>query len=255
MPTDLSSDHVDIILPSVHFDARTTPPRKDNIQKRQELDQHLSPVVDGAVDTDTNVGLFTGQLPKQGTQLSSAADVVIDTSTCDQYIIPDCLRLLYNFGSGSLNVSSFGVVEYTPQAYLPEDLDLFFTNFSSDLVGERPIFASIAGGVLQTIAESFQFNGESDLDLEYAMALAAPQPVTLYQVGDLVQGASFNNFLDGIDGSYCTFEGGDDPNADGTYPDPLRGGYKAQDCGIFTPASVISTSYVSSPVNMPQLIH
>lgn len=41
-----------------------------------------------------------------------------------------------------------------------------------------------------------------------AMTLVYPQQVTLYQVGDLVEGASFNNFLDGIDASYCTFEGG-----------------------------------------------
>ena len=39
-------------------------------------------------------------------------------------------------------------------------------------------------------------------------------------------GASFNNFLDAIDGSYCTFEGGDDPHADEIYPDPAPGGYK-----------------------------
>ena len=38
-------------------------------------------------------------------------------------------------------------------------------------------------------------------------------------------GASFNNFLDAIDGSYCTFEGDDDPTQDGVYPDNLPGGY------------------------------
>jgi hypothetical protein len=39
-----------------------------------------------------------------------------------------------------------------------------------------------------------------------------PQKVTLYQTGDTVEGASFNNFLDAIDASYCTSGGGDDPN-------------------------------------------
>jgi tripeptidyl-peptidase I len=38
-----------------------------------------------------------------------------------------------------------------------------------------------------------------------------PQSVTLYQVGDIYEGATFNNFLDAIDGSYCTSGGGDDP--------------------------------------------
>lgn len=35
------------------------------------------------------------------------------------------------------------------------------------------------------------------------MALVAPNPVTLYQVGDLTEGASFNNFLDALDSSFC----------------------------------------------------
>ena len=41
----------------------------------------------------------------------------------------------------------------------------------------------------QTIEQDFNTNGEADLDLEYAMALVGKtQPVTLYQVGDLVEG-------------------------------------------------------------------
>jgi hypothetical protein len=48
-----------------------------------------------------------------------------------------------------------------PQAYLPSDLDMFFANFSPALVGQRPIFDSIDGGLLQTEVESFDYNGES----------------------------------------------------------------------------------------------
>lgn len=78
----------------------------------------------------------------------------------------------------------------------------------------------------QTTYKSFAYNGESDLDLQYAIALGNipssetfvktnsifevyPQQVTLYQAGDMVEGASFNDFLDAIDGSYCTYSGGD----------------------------------------------
>jgi tripeptidyl-peptidase-1 len=78
------------------------------------------------------------------------------------------------------------------------------------------------------------------------MALVYPQKVTLYQVGDLVEGASFNNFLDALDGSYCTYMGGDDPNQDAVYPDPLNlaGAYKGpKNCGGFAATRVISTSY------------
>jgi tripeptidyl-peptidase I len=42
--------------------------------------------------------------------------------------------------------------------------------------------------VVQTTFQNFSMNGESDLDLEYAMALADPQPITLLQTGDFVEG-------------------------------------------------------------------
>jgi len=74
--------------------------------------------------------------------------------------------------------------------------------------------------------------------------VTAAQNVTLYQVGDLVEGASFNNLLDALDASYCTFEGGDDASEDGIYPDEAPGGFKGPEaCGVVTPANVISTSY------------
>ena len=111
------------------------------------------------------------------------------------------------------------------------DLDLFFANYSRNQRHKTPIKDLIDGAVLQTSNESFDFNGESDLDLEYAMTLVNPQRVTLYQVGDLVEGASFNNFLDAIDGSYCTYEGGDDPTQDASYPDPYGGYQGPQKCG------------------------
>ena len=81
--------------------------------------------------------------------------------------------------------------------------------------------------------------------------------------------ASFNNFLDAIDGSYCTFDGGDDPSIDATYPDTQPGGYTGmsiylqavhlnlkyksegpEDCGTVTPAYVISTSYTYNEADL-----
>ena len=44
-------------------------------------------------------------------------------------------------------------------------------------------------GVVQQQNQSFDYNEESDLDLEYAMALTDPTPVTLLQTGDLVEGS------------------------------------------------------------------
>lgn len=124
---------------------------------------------------------------------------------------------------------------------------MFFRNFSAVQVGQRPILDAIDGGFIST-AQNLNLNAESNLDLMYAMSLVYPQNVTLYQVGDLAEQdyTSFNNFLDAIDASYCSFEGGDDPNYDAIYPDPLNGtgAYKgAENCGTFAPAKVISTSY------------
>ena len=136
------------------------------------------------------------------------------------------------------------IVEYTPEAYLQGDLNLFFANFSKSQKQKTPTTDLVDGAVVQTQVEGFDYNGESDLDLEYAMTLVNPQPVTLYQVGDLVEGASFNTFLDSIDGSYCTYQGGDDPTQDPTYPDPFNGGYTGpENCGGFSATKVISTSY------------
>ena len=44
--------------------------------------------------------------------------------------------------------------------------------------------------------KGFNDNGESDLDLQYAMSLVGKsQPVTLYQAGDVVEGKGSMNAL------------------------------------------------------------
>lgn len=228
-------EHVDFVYPTVHFDAKV---------KRDESADTLDKRADGEVKPgkDKSVGKPTSySLPKLGHWMPSS-QIISELANCDTQIVPDCLRALYSFpkGSSANPKNSYGIVEYTPQAYLGKDLDLFFSNFSKQQVGDRPTLDSIDGGVVQTQNQSFDYNGESDLDLEYAMTLVYPQQVTLYQVGDLVEGASFNNFLDAIDGSYCTFRGGDSSTQDAVYPDPYPGGYKGpENCGGFTATKVI----------------
>lgn len=158
VPYDLSNDHIDIILPTIHFDARKKPSQEDTLRKRQKRD-----------GLPSLIGNNTQSLPKPGKELDINEINVSDLTDCDTQITPDCLRALYNFTTGTLNVSSYGIVEYGFQSYLPDDLDLFFGNFSSDLVGLRPTLDSVDGGSPQTLIQTFEFNGESDLDLEYAM--------------------------------------------------------------------------------------
>ena len=84
------------------------------------------------------------------------------------------------------------------------------------------------------------------------MPIVYPQNVTMYQTDDrywanyseFLHGGSFNTFLDAIDGSYCTYDGGNDPKLDPTYPDPRPYGYKGRlQCGVFKPPNVLSSSY------------
>jgi len=234
-------EHIDFVTPTVHFDAKISEPRKMNRKLKNKRD--VPDIAKGIGQPGTSPG--SGSIPKLGHFLNKN-QFITELQDCDEQITPNCLRALYEFpiNTQASPKNSYGIVEYTPQAYLPSDLDLFFANFSTRQVGDRPIFDSVDGGVLQTEVESFDYNGESDLDLEYSMTLVYPQKVTLYQVGDLVEGASFNNFLDAIDGSYCTYEGGDDPTQDAVYPDLNATGYKGpENCGTYAPTKVISTSY------------
>ena len=236
-------EHIDIVTPTVHFDKRIGMPRR--LQKHEklpapihELNRRTVASPHGLLGSPTDASN-----PKQGAAIENA---LMTLDNCDTMITPACLRALYDAPAGStaVNNNSLGVVEYTPQAvsppilyilftdefwlndptqFLQSDLDMWFKQFSPSKVGQAPSTNLIDGAIVQTQNQSFNFNGESALDLQYAMDLVSPQTTTLYQVGDLVSGGSFNNFLDALDGSYCTFEGGDskDPSVDGQYPDKL----------------------------------
>jgi tripeptidyl-peptidase-1 len=236
-------DHVDIVTPTIHFDRKVGHDRTNNRKALSEMEQtdlKKRGLAEGQAAAPEH-GILgkpsSGTGPKQGAIIQNA---LMDLQQCDRMIIPRCLQALYNTPPGTLSArnNTMGIVEYTPQAFLQSDLNLYFKSFQPDLVGKAPITHLIDNAVVQTQNKSFNFNGESALDLQFAMALIFPQTATLFQVGDTEQGASFNNFLDAIDGSYCDFQGGDstDPNVDGQYDKNLR-------CGRFESTKVISTSY------------
>ncbi|OCH93713.1 subtilisin-like protein [Obba rivulosa] len=211
------SKHVELITPTLHFD----------VAKKRPM-----------VKRATKPGFRGG--PLIGPKLDN---IFNDLAHCDEQITLDCLRALYNFEYEFVNTkkNTFAIVEYTPESHNPSDFDVFFGNFSKDQVGERPTLISIDGGILDPNGDL----GESSLDLQYALGLVGKnQEVLLYQTGDDVVGGSFNNLLDALDASYCTFEGGDDPTQDGIYPDTAPGGFdEPENCGTVKPADIISTSY------------
>ncbi|KAK8002133.1 hypothetical protein PG991_014355 [Apiospora marii] len=260
VPAYLSAEHIDLIMPTLHFDAKTTPGRKgsgDELRKRQQ-ELRKSQVVRKALRragpysgaARTVGGPNSGSLAKLGAEVAKTK-LITALDSCDKQITPECLRSLYDLPlrSSAHPGNTYGIVAYTPQTYSPKDLDLFFAEFEKRAVGERPILDSIDGGsVLQNLTgknlTSMGYYAESSLDLEYAMALVYPQQVTLYQVGDQHGTASFNNFLDALDGSYCTYAGGDDPEVDAVYPSPKADGYQGPaDCGTSQATNVISSSY------------
>ncbi|KIK61117.1 hypothetical protein GYMLUDRAFT_59078 [Collybiopsis luxurians FD-317 M1] len=221
-------EHVELIRPTVHFTHR--PSLKSEAKFKR-------------------AGILGKPSPGTGPITSSIDTLPVPPGLieCAQMMTPGCLRALYNvpqFNPLAMDKNSYGIVEFTPQAFLADDLDLFFSTFSPNVVGARPQIVLVDGAVVQNTSQGSDFNGESDLDLEYAMALTYPQNVTLLQTGDLVEGAGFDNWLDAVDGSFCTFDGGDDPFQDGIYPDTLPGGFDGpESCGIVAPPLVVSVSY------------
>ncbi|MCJ1472845.1 hypothetical protein MMC13_001494 [Lambiella insularis] len=232
-------------MPTVHFDTKV-------IYKPEE--QHEKRSMPPSMQPGNPVN--PAWLPNQGAVLAgpeymttpeaTTAATAYTLANCNMYITPACLRALYGLPNGTLAGSSHAIVEYTPQAFLQTDLDLFYATLQPNVPqGTAPVLNSIDGGVVQTTTQGFASNGESDLDIEYAQAL-----VQLYQVGDLVEGASFNNLLEALDATYCV-PGGENPMFDGVYPDTAAGGFNGHDCGTVTPASVISTSYGANEASFP----
>ncbi|KAI0672543.1 subtilisin-like protein [Trametes maxima] len=222
------SKHVDLITPTVHFDTN--------------VDRHGSSEAVQTLGSAKNVGKLGG--PKLGGVIHN---IFTELQHCDEAITLACLRVLYDFVYTPVapQKNTIGVVEYTPQTHNPADFDVFFANYSKNQVGERPKLVSFDGGSIVS-ASDIDSIAESSLDLQYVLGLIGSkrQEVQLYQVGDAVEGASFNNLLDGLDASYCTFEGGDDPSQDGIYPDNEPGGFAgSESCGTAKPAFIISTSY------------
>jgi tripeptidyl-peptidase-1 len=189
VPAHVSS-HIDLITPTVHFDRR--------------LEGASAPMKKRLAPGHQGVGA-----PGAGIVVPQAAgkikNIIDELENCDVHITPNCLRALYGLvyaplaakknsygtmlaSSSSLSCESdtrdAGIVEYTPQAYLQSDLDMFYRNFSPSHVGQKPNLISVDGGFAQTTEKDFGVNGESDLDIQYGQTLVGSLPITLFQVGD-----------------------------------------------------------------------
>lgn len=226
--------HIDFVTPTLHF--------VRNFDKR---DQPEANTPDATARIANNPGSPSkGSLPKEQS-LSDPFQVINDLKNCSKSIVPICLRALYGIPpllGPQVSQDPLGVLEFTPQSYVQKDLDTFFHDYAPELQGRRPELISIDGGYVNDTATNFTINGESNLDLQYAMTISQLS-TKLYQVGDAVAGASFSDFLDALDGSFCQF---DDPDQDAMYPDNSTSpnAYKGpKQCGGIAASKVISVSY------------
>ncbi|KAE8445545.1 hypothetical protein EG329_013309 [Mollisiaceae sp. DMI_Dod_QoI] len=182
------------------------------------------------------------------------------TTPCYTAVTPDCLRKLYDIPKGTTKHTGneIGIFE-DGDWYDQEDLDLTFAALSPHVPkGSHPTLEGIDGGVAPFFWDgSEQIGVESLLDMSIILPLVHPQEAVLFQVDDLIALESSSGFgdtfLDALDASYCTFEGGDDPNLDPLYPDTDQAGGAANGtgmtygdkemCGAYKPTNVISVSY------------
>ncbi|KAH8897175.1 putative alkaline serine protease AorO [Thozetella sp. PMI_491] len=183
-------------------------------------------------------------------------------ANCDETVTPACIAAMYNITAATLAApgNQLGIYE-TGDVYSQIDLNLFFANvFPTIPNGTHPELRGVDGGLAPT--ESYPSNetifpgGESALDFQITYPIIWPQNSVLFQTDDYVYSEQtspffqglFNNFLDAIDGSYCTYsymgETGNDPKYDPTYPDSKPGGYTGElMCGVYESTNVISISY------------
>jgi len=190
---------------------------------------------------------------------------VTNSTTCDVAIVADCVRHQYSIPklTGKPQAGNeLGIFESLSSHYSKKDLDVTFHTLYPNKIpnGTYPIERNIDGAFGAVEAQPAGLNppittgGEAMLDFGAAIPLIYPQKTVAFQVDDefyeLDQSTYFgfyNTFLDAIDGSYCTYDGGNCKTADcldPVYPDSHPNGYKGGlQCGVYRPTTVISVSY------------
>ncbi|KAJ2989765.1 hypothetical protein NUW58_g3301 [Xylaria curta] len=178
-------------------------------------------------------------------------DFVMPTVQLDGLKPTACEAVQIPKGSSAVAGNEIGIAEWADYLYEP-DLPIYFKNFTNPEIptDTRPEFIAIDGGLRANLSTVAQGSGvEAALDVQAAYSIIHPQKVRYYQVGDGINVDSvgtFNIFLDALDESYCTYEGGDQPYVDPAYPDPNDNGNGYQgplQCGGAPKSNVISVSY------------
>lgn len=163
-----------------------------------------------------------------------------EAEDCSILVTPACIKQMYGIpdATSKLAGNELGVFEHNSELHKQSDLDKFYSLYATNIpAGFGPKINYIDYNGQQP--DSSHAFGEAALDFDMAIPIIYPQGTVLYQTHTSLgtngfQGL-FNEFLDAVDGSYCTKDGGDDPKVDGKTPNEL--------CGAFKPANVITFSY------------
>jgi len=244
------SKHVDYITPGIKL---LTPSRS---RKDPELQKRIFGV------TTKGHEIMKPKMKALPESLKSILTAPLST-ICQVAAIPQCIKTLYNITTPTKAAAGnqLGIFEDLGDMYSQTDLNLFFASLAPNIpLGTHPTLDGIDGATAPapTLANA---GPESDLDFQISYPIIYPQNSILFQTDDDVYEANYtfqgflNNFLDAIDGSYCSFsafgETGNSP-LDPPYPDPAPGRYKgALQCGVYKPTKVISISYGGQEADLP----
>lgn len=174
--------------------------------------------------------------------MADARAVAVDD--CSTVITPACIKSQYRIPDGKLADASnkLGIFETDDQKYGQDDFDQFVEAAAPHVPkGTAPTVRNIDG--VNGTAGPFESGEETMLDFDIAVPIIYPQSTELW-IAPVQKDDIFNTFLDAVDGSYCSYKGGDDPDIDGVTPN--------EQCGAFKPSNVISFSYGLAEADYPK---
>lgn len=247
------TEHIDYITPGIKLFATSGVSKPAPKEKRTF----------GVTSGKGNSGLLPPLLKSLGLTLEALL-AIPELQVCDIAITPPCIRALYNISLPTYTTgqagNQLGIFEDLGDRYSQTDLSLFWATFAQNVpVNTGPKLEAIDGATSNAFVADA--GPESDLDFQISQPIIYPQTEILFQTDDDVYEDNYtydgflNNFLDAIDGSYCSYtaygETGNSP-LDPPYPDPQTGGYKGNlQCGVYKPTNVISVSYGGQEYDLP----